>query len=497
MSLSKCKIILPILCTVVLLLCMVGELLVSGGIAFPWRDKQNAVDKLIEEDGYLEGIWYPWFTHDYIGCNLTSNEFILPCVSDIVGDKSLVGIDQYGDANIYRDIYNMKAFGFNIMGYCGSMYGEGVVFDQNGDVLGIKDEYISNTRRFLDICREVKMPLMWVVSFHSDGLNGFYADGKYAWDLITQMYCNPVVTEHYLERFVRPLCQVLAEYPDVVVLVASGDEPDNEVNDSEIGDHFDHRENLGVVRADMNRFLNAVNEVLVEELPDVARTLCCNTYNFASYSHMDLDLIGTSMYSNNSTTQKVEDFMSAFPIIATEFGMGTNVSEEVYTLRHIAKREAFINAGYKGWFMWYWQTLGRGDIFDVMLRYAVTETDFRPMMYSLRYFVEDYRNKLHGIQSVLDKPVLFYNNGNGTVEWIASRQASSIDLLRSLDGGKTWEVLFENVSPATYETNCKGHYEDATLPEGGTVMYQVIAHDAKGNVAESIPGNEAEIVPPQ
>ena len=497
MSLSKHKILLPILCTIALLLCTVGTLLVSGGIVFPWRDQQITVDKLIAEDGYLEGIWYPWFTHDTIGCNLTSNEFILPYVTDILGDKSEVGIDIYGDKNVYRDIYNMKAFGFNIMGYCGSMYGEGVIFDQNGDVLGIKEEYVNNTRRFLDICREVGMPLMWVVSFHSDGLDGFYADGKYAWDLITQMYCNPVVTEHYIERFVRPLCRVLSEYPDVVVMVSAGDEPDNEVNDSDIGDHFDHRENVGVVREDMNRFLNAVNEALVEELPDVARTLCCNTYDFSAYSEMNLDLIGTSMYSNNVGMAKVEDLRSAFPVIATEFGLGTNVTEDVYTQFHMKKRQSMIDNGYKGWFMWYWQNFGRGDIFDVMLRYAVTDTDFRPMMYSLRYFVEDYRNELHGIKSVLDKPVLFYNHGGGTVEWIASRQASSIDLLRSLDGGKTWETLFADVTPSTYETKSKGHYEDTTLPESGTVMYKVIAYDADGNVAESEPGNEAEILPPR
>lgn len=339
------------------------------------------------------------------------------------------------------------------------------------------------------------MPVMWVVSFHSDGLNGFYADGKYAWDLITQMYCNPVVTEHYVDRFVRPLCHVLSEYPDVVVMVSASDEPDNEVNDSDIGDHFNHRENLGVVREDMNRFLFAVNDALAEELPDVARTLCCNTSDFSAYSDMDLDLIGSSMYSNNMFLAKVESFNSAFPVIATEFGMGTNVTEEVYSLCHIQKRQNMIDNGYKGWFMWYWQTLGRGDIFDVMLRYAVTDTDFRPMMYSLRYFVEDYRNKLRGVESVLDKPVLFYNHGGGTVEWIASRQASSIDLLRSLDGGKTWEALFAGVSPSTYETKSKGHYKDSTLPESGTVMYKVIARDINGNVVESEPGNEAEILP--
>jgi len=496
MSQSKRKILLPILCTVALVLCTVGTLLVSGGVTFPWRDKQITVDKLIEQDGYLEGIWYPWFSHDTVGCNLTSNDFILPYVDTSVGDKSLVGIDQYGDANVYRDIYNMKAFGFNIMGYCGSIYGEGVIFDQNGDVLGIKEEYVNNIRRFLNICRDIGMPVMWVVSFHSEGLEDTFANGKYAWDLITQMYSNPVVTEHYVDRFVRPLCQVLAEYPDVVVMVSASDEPDNEVNDPDVGNHYESRVNYGVLRKHMNRFLFAVNDALVEELPNVARTLCCNISDFSQYSSMDLDLIGRSYYSNNASITPVDQYVSAFPIIATEFGMGTTVTEEIFTLRNIQKRQNMLDAGYKGWFMWSWQSTGGGGAFDVLLRNPISATDFRPMMYSLHYFVEDYRNELSGVESVLDKPVLFYNNGGGTVEWIASRQAFSIDLLRSLDGGKSWETLFAGATPSDYENESKGHYEDTTLPETGTVMYKVVAHDMEGNVVESDPSNEAEIMPP-
>ncbi|MBQ4333073.1 MAG: carbohydrate binding domain-containing protein [Clostridia bacterium] len=496
MSRSKRKILLPILCTVALLLCTVGTLLVSGGIVFPWRDKQITVDKILEEDGYLEGMWYPWFFHDTIGCNLTSNEYILPYINNSVGDKSLVGIDLYGDKNVYRDVYNMKAFGINMMAYCGSMYGEGVIFDQNGDVLGIKEEYVKNTRRLLDICRDVGMPVMWVVSFHNDGLDGFYDNGKYAWDLLSQMYCNPVVTEHYVDRFVRPLCQVLSEYPDVVVMVAATDEQENEMNDSDIGNHFEHRVNLGVVAEDMYRFVYAVNDALAEELPDVARTLCGNHDNFAPYSDMDLDMIGRSMYSNNAACAGVDTFFTAFPVIASEFGMGTVVTEEIFTLRHIQKRQAFMDAGYKGWFMWNWGVQGGGGEFDVYLRNHATDTDFRPMMYSLRYFIEDYRNEIRGVESVLDKPVLFYNHGGGSVDWIASRQAMSIDLLRSLDGGKTWEVMFENASPSEYEYESKGHYDDTTLPETGTVMYKVIARDMSGNEVESVPGNEAEILPP-
>ena len=74
-----------------------------------------------------------------------------------------------------------------------------------------------------------------------------------------------------------------------------------------------------------------------------------------------------------------------------------------------------------------------------------------------------------------------------------------MDLLRSMDSGKTWEKVLDNVDPYEYATNGKGHYEDefiAKWTEGGTVMYKIVVRDSDGNVAESEPNNEMEILGP-
>ena len=144
------KVLLPILCSIALLFSVVGSVLVSG-ISLSPRQEKTEIEKILDRDGYIEGIWYPWFQHSFLGHCLSPNKM----AAGILGNNFLkVGIDQYGEINIYREIYNLKALGFNLLGYEGSPYGEGVVYGPNGEVLGIEEEYVKNVRRFLNICKE-------------------------------------------------------------------------------------------------------------------------------------------------------------------------------------------------------------------------------------------------------------------------------------------------------------------------------------------------------
>ncbi|MBQ4333412.1 MAG: hypothetical protein IJC33_06520, partial [Clostridia bacterium] len=490
------KLLLPLLCVMALLVGMLTPLSAVADKTIPAAEQPTAIDLLLERDGYLEGVWYPWFEWYQIGANLAPSN---PTMESLLGsawwkgqEQYHGGIDRYTTELIYNDLINMKAIGFNIIGFGGSMYGEGIVYDSNGDVVGIEEAYLRNVRRFLDICREVGIAVMWNVHFHSEGLSDDYVNGKNAWDIISQMICNPTVTEHFIDRYVRPLCHMLAEYPDVVVMASAMDESDNVVNDSDIGDHFDHRELYGVTEAAMVNFITRVTAALREELPGVELTLAGNTSEFTRYSGVDLDFLGRSLYSDSPSASPIENFVSSFPVIATEFGMGNLMSEEQYSSTHIAKRKSMIEAGYKGWFMWSWQSYVGGGHFDIMLQGMKDFTDFRPMIFDLNHYIQEYRAEYRGETFVMDTPAMFYNNGSGKVVWIGSRQATRMDLLRSTDGGKTWEKLLDNVDQSKYvDENGKGVYMDTTAPKSGYI-YKVVVRDDKGNEAESAPTNQPE-----
>lgn len=95
------KVLLPVLCTVALLTAAVGVLLTRGAESDPATPVATAenptalsVATILERDGYLEGIWWPWFTHDDLGHGFTANETMVEYVGN---NWSTVGIDRYSD----------------------------------------------------------------------------------------------------------------------------------------------------------------------------------------------------------------------------------------------------------------------------------------------------------------------------------------------------------------------------------------------------------------
>ena len=495
---SKTTAWLSVLCAVALLCSVLGTLAVSGKV-FPWRDEPNGIEKILERDGYLEGIWYPWFTHDNLGHGFTSNELMVKYVGNTWSD---VGFQQYGPLNIYREIYNLKALGFNLLGYEGSIYGEGVVYDDYGNVLGIKEDYLQNIRQFLEICRQVEMPVLWTVYCHTTTVTDYYEDGKYVWDVVSQSFANPAVADQYAEKFVTPLCRLFAEYPDVVVMIASTSEAENEINDSEIGNQFGgNRDQYGVSQESMLYFINAITETVKRELPHVTRTLCSSNTDMSIYRDIDFDMIGKQEYNYLGRSPVIEDLNPNAPMFISEFGFGDGIVKEdaLFTIQQIAFRDNFRREGFKGWMFWDWTPNSFGGIYDLLDADGKSNTDFRAFAYTLHYYVENYRAEHRGEEVLLDMPVLFCNTGSGNLEWISSRQAIALDLLRSTDGGKTWVKVLDKVSPFDYEENFKGRYEDkeiASWTQGGTVMYKMVAYDDVGNAVVSPVSNEAQILGP-
>ena len=489
--------ILALLCAVALSVCVVGSLLAQGAettpkavapVASDAHPTALAVADILERDGYLEGIWWPWFTHADLGHGLTANE----TMTQYVGNSwSTVGIDKYSDKYLLEQIYNLKALGFNIMGYEGSIYAEGVVFDENGDVVGIKEDYLQNVRRLLNLCREAQMPVFWTVCCHSTSAVDYY--NLEAWYRMTQMYAVAEVADHYAERFVKPLCAVLAEYPDVVVMCATTSEVENEMNDADMGNFTEHRETYGVTRESMLYFIYTVADALAEYLPGVDRTLCGSTNNMTMYSEANLTFVGHQEYNADSRADDISQFRSPLPMLVTEFGLGDGKypGEQELVNAQIKFRDNFRAKGWSGWMMWDWSPQSSGSSYDLIKKDGDL-TDFRLVAYELHDYIEEYRAEYRGETLTLNTPTLFFNKGNGTVEWVKPTQSHSYTLERRINGG-SWVTIA--TSGATVDAVGRKYiYKDTTLPAEGTVQYRVTA--TAGSVSVSSTSNVVDIVPP-
>lgn len=436
----------------------------------------NSVAAILERDGYLEGIWFPWLTHDDLGHGFTANE----TMTEYVGNNwSTVGIDKYSDRYLLEQIYNLKALGFNIMGYEGSIYAEGVVFDENGDVVGIKEDYLQNTRRFLDLCRQAEMPVLWTVCCHSTSAVSYY--NLEAWYRMTQMYAVREVADHYAQRFVEPLCAVLAEYPDVVVMCAVTSEVENEMNDPDMGNFTEHRETYGVTRDSMLYFINRVADTLAEHLPAVDRTLCGSATNMTMYSETDLTYVGHQEYNADARADSIASFRSPLPMLVTEFGLGDGKypTEEDLVNKQLTFRDNFRQEGWSGWLMWCWSAQSGGHAYD-LIKKGGNLTDFRLVAYALHDYIEEYRAAYRGETVAIHTPTMFFNAGDGVVEWIKPTQSHTYRLERSVNGG-AWAVLTTNA--ATVDSLGRKYvYEDTTLPAEGTVQYRVTVTSGQQSV---------------
>lgn len=494
------KSLLAVLCAVVMLVAVVGGWWAQGTISDYGNSQQSgtsapaslptalSVDEILERDGYLEGIWFPWLTHDDLGHGFTANE----TMTQYVGNAwSTVGIDKYSDKYLLEQIYNLKALGFNMMGYEGSIYAEGVVFDENGDVVGIKEDYLNNARRFLNLCREAQMPVLWTVCCHSTSAVSYY--NLEVWYRMTQMYAVKEVADHYAENFVKPLCAMLAEYPDVVVMCATTSEVENEMHDPDMGNFTTDRETYGVTRESMLYFINTVADTLAECLPNVDRTLCGSTDNMTMYAETNLTFIGHQEYNSDSRADDISKFRSPVPMIITEFGLGDNIypDEEKQTSSQIKFRDNFRAKGWSGWFMWCWSTKSGGSSYDLTVK-GGTVTDFRNVAYELHDYIEEYRADHRGETLTLNTPTMFFNKGTGTIEWIKPTQSHTYKLERSVNGG-AWQTIA--TSGATVDAlGRKYTYKDTTLPTSGTVQYRVTA--TSGSTGVTSTSNVVDIVPP-
>ncbi len=484
--------LLSLICALTLLVGMIPAIALTAnaemGGDFPWTTskKQMLIEKILKRDGFIDGIWFPWFNAGSSGHNLTGNDLMAKYYNQTTGvDWNRVELDYIGADKIYQQIYNLKAMGYNIMAYGGSIYGEGVIFNASGNVTGIKQEYLDNVCRLLNMCREIDMPVMWNIYFHSSSMPQY--NGIDGWKVVCNMLGNRAVADNYAEKFVKPLVKVLKKYDDVVALISIADEPENEINDSAQGNHFEgDRAMYGVNQDDMVYFMKQINDTVREVWPDVARTVASNDTNKAIYRDFDLDLMGHNRYSDAvGHFPKVEDFVTDADPILTEYNLGWNKqTDDNYTKMHKGFREEMVSKGYKGGFAWCWMP-DRGDLDDgasyYLLRSRYDTTSFRKCVTDLKHYMDEYRAKYQGKKITLDAPVLYANAGDGKVLFIPSKYATYITIQRSDDGGKTWKTLIKQKKQSNYvDAYLVGRYTDTdkSRPASG-YRYRIIAYNAK------------------
>ena len=463
---------------------------------------------ILNVDGYIEGIWVPWLTHSYLGSSLAPSDLEAydgylgtdGSTKDYWQTMTQVGIDNYNNTQLEMEIFNLRALGYNVLAYAGSPWGEGRENDKTTwECTGVKTEYLTNMRRLLDICRKANMPVCWYIHFHSSAVPGYASLDM--WYKIDQVKANKEYAEAYAENFVKPVCEVLAEYRDVVVMCGIADETFNEINDSDLGDKFKEgdREQYGVTEEDSMYFHAQIGQMVKQVMPDMPTTCADNADQYAMYGEAMLDMPGRNQYSSGTgPSSSVEDALATGPLMAGEYGMSGSAgqySEDTWSSTMIDKREEYLDTGYSGFFQWAYEPNFKTDESfkpngnQMIAPGGNSPYDLRQGTWDAYYWIESKQNELgDSSKNTTGNPSALYYcgssikltsggtyEGKGKVYWIQPKNQNGYKVERTTDGGNSWTVV-ANGSGATIDSSTGSHrymITDSSAPSSGSVQYRI------------------------
>lgn len=449
---------------------------------------KNRYRQILERDGFLYGIHYPWFPSS-LGHSFSANEIFGYATS---------GWNIDGEEAIYEDLLNMKALGFNVINImAGGLRGEGVMYSEIGEITGLSEEFKTNFRSFMNLAKRAGVDLSVTLQMHTTDI--YNSLGKEAWDKYTQYYCNATVREQYIRLVVKPILNILKDYEDMLIFLVLGDELENEINDTEMDTNmYGTRGIYGVSFENMYAFYKDMKTACDDVLPDVAVTIGANNDYISRYSDLGLDLMGRNRYSDTASVTPIGNFKTPYDMILFEYGISSVLTVEHYNRNNLSMITQAKEAGYKGALWWsYWPKSSPDPLMNLFKANMENRHDYRDLAYLFHYYILDsLYEKNGGDEEQLDEPAMFYQNGSGEIAWIASRQAETLDIERSYDGGETWKKLVSGVPASDYQEDFSGKYNDTSLTQGKTVCYRVISYDSEGASAASKASNTAKVKEP-
>lgn len=457
---------------------------------------RNTYDRVLKEDGFIYGMDYAW-----IGDALTGHKSWAS--NDLFGNPVCL----YQSEPIRRDLYNIKALGFNCVNIWIMADGSGIKFDkETGKAIGIYKELVDNLQDTCKIARELGITLLINIQPHGEAGKSINQYNEYTGGMTTEevsnkyfrFYYEPEAKKAYMENVIEPVCQAMVDYQDVILalglLVENGSQ---RVDDPEHGYYLF---GSGTTVEKMDEFINEMNSIVKKWMPTMMTSVedVWLESNLYRYNSTDIDLHGRNTYNMYASVGDMKDAYSAYPSYISEFNLtetGDRLSND-YWVKMLneyitnAKKGGFIGAFYYSWMPYNFSLFVDGN--------AEQYDKLSPAAVNFAYEFKDWKNEYKNTSGKLDDPVLLYNVGSKDVYWISTRGESiTYSLERSDDNGKTWKTVSSRID-GDQNTLSNGlvKYTDESIEAGTPYCFRVTAHDTKGNSARSDRNNSTELFVP-
>lgn len=457
------------------------------------EDFSNTFEYILARDGFVYGCDYNWPADvEYVNHCLGDNHINLDC-------KQTATFNNY---QVFTDIYNIRAIGFNAVNYWLLSSLQGVTFDEEGFVTGIEENFLNNLRSLFEICREIGIAVLPSLQPHgnANSWGGKNAKGEtptYVWNKYFKFIWHKKARKLYIDKVIKPVCKVLAEYQDIILCVGLTIENDTTwVSDMDYGYY---QSDYGTTWEVWTDFINTLHDCVKEAAPNMLTSTeeAGGTEKLARLSETKVDIIGGNYYHEGAYVPPRELYVTARPGYIGEFNVGDYHGNNYLGFRWGKKRHEFYKtAKESGWiggfFFRYSSDHGDCTMFDPKGSTLSYEHIYE-WGYGFRYVIADGIAKHRGEAPEVEAPSLFANKGDRDVFWIPSRSGDKYRLERSFDGGKTWEIAEECIDGKIASVdNGLIKYTDNKIGAGMKYCYRVAVITADGKEAWSLPNNTEE-----
>ncbi len=430
---------------------------VIGAYAWSWQGAETtSFEAKYDQDGFVFGVRY-----SQVGDPQNKGRSFAG--NNILADKAECG---FWAPSAEEDFFNMKAFGVDAVAVNLFTLLEGVEFDELGQITGLDAAFTENLATMMDVA--VKNDLKVAITLQpalNELANGTAGASKTVWDKHTQMYHNETVRAQYIDLCVKPVLAVLKDYEQSLLYIAIVSQPEKDIAEIQ-----------GVSGTTWNKmvaFVDAVNAVCREVLPQVATTVETDAAYLSKFNAVELSAAGQDLYTDaGEATEKVEA-TSAFPLYLSRYGIkkGNSATEEFLMQKNVALLSSAIEKGYMGAFFDEWNS-------QMYTRTLYIDGGFRQWATTMFFTSQSYDNER--IENYDGNPVkMLYNLNDGKVRWLGDPMCDTYTVERAVvsEEGEIgeWAVIAKDLVQSDVDNGyfiCT--YTDDNREDGVKYCYRVI-----------------------
>ncbi len=266
----------------------------------------NYLEKILNEKKFINGMYVPWFHKEWFGFD--------------IGKSIYDGYNKcfFDEKYVKSVFYNCKAMGFDMVKIWLNESFEGILYADNGTVIGVEPTFLKNLIKIFGMIKELDLKISICLNAHQEM---YYQNRKPLFDRYMRYLYIPQETEKYIENWVIPILQE-AKKSGCVPLIDIYAEPEADGGLWQVS--------RGVSWNTMVEFINRVNKAIKEFHPEFATTVSSGSATYTleqgRYSDIEVDYLGADLYTDDGNFASTKSLMLDKRFMLGEYGLSNHAT---------------------------------------------------------------------------------------------------------------------------------------------------------------------------